>query len=40
MTKTIEVPGAYKPAQLIISSIWSTVEIKHHLRPVYNFKDH
>ena len=35
-----EAPGAYKPAQLIISSIWPTVEIKHHLKPVYNFKAH
>ncbi|WP_185696570.1 RtcB family protein [Streptococcus minor] len=35
-----EAPGAYKPAQLIISSIWPTVDIKHHLKPVYNFKAH
>ncbi|MGU8089594.1 RtcB family protein [Streptococcus suis] len=35
-----EAPLAYKPAQLIISSIWPTAEIKHHLKPVYNFKAH
>lgn len=33
-----EAPMAYKPMQQIIDSIGDTVEIKHIIRPVYNFK--
>lgn len=35
-----EAPDVYKPADEIISLIGDTVEIKHHLKPVYNFKAH
>lgn len=35
-----EAPDAYKPANEIKSLIGDTVEIIHHLKPVYNFKAH
>jgi RNA-splicing ligase RtcB len=33
-----ESPMAYKPAKEIESLIGDTVEVKYHLKPVYNFK--
>lgn len=33
-----EAPDAYKSADEIISNIGNTVEIKHRLKPIYNFK--
>lgn len=35
-----EAPGVYKPAEEIKSLIGDTVEIIHHVKPVYNFKAH
>lgn len=35
-----EAPDAYKPFKEIIENIKDTVEIKHHLKPVYNYKAH
>lgn len=35
-----EAPGVYKPAEEIEALIKDTVEVKHHLKPVYNFKAH
>ena len=35
-----EAPAVYKPADEIKSLIGDTVDILHHIRPVYNFKAH
>ena len=35
-----EAPGAYKPAEEILSYIQPTVDVIHLVRPVYNFKAH
>lgn len=35
-----EAPDVYKPAEEIKSLIGDTVEILHHIKPVYNFKAH
>lgn len=35
-----EAPEAYKPMNDIISNISDTVDIVHHLKPIYNFKAH
>lgn len=35
-----EAPGAYKPMAAIIDNIGESVEILHHIKPVYNFKAH
>lgn len=35
-----EAPDVYKPAEEIEALIKDTVEVKHHLKPVYNFKAH
>lgn len=35
-----EAPDVYKPAEEIEVLIKDTVEVKHHLKPVYNFKAH
>ncbi|NLB27728.1 MAG: RtcB family protein, partial [Clostridiaceae bacterium] len=31
-------PEAYKPMQELLDQIGETVEVLHHLKPVYNFK--
>lgn len=35
-----EAPNAYKPMEAIIDNIGDTVDIIHHLKPVWNFKAH
>lgn len=40
LTTLDEAPDVYKPADEIISLISDTAEIKHHLKPLYNFKAH
>ena len=35
-----EAPNAYKPMKAIIDNIGDTVDIVHHLKPVWNFKAH
>ena len=35
-----EAPNVYKPAEEIKSLIGDTVDIIHHIKPVYNFKAH
>lgn len=40
LTTLDEAPDAYKPADEIKSLIGDTVEILHHIKPVYNFKAH
>ena len=40
LTTLDEAPDAYKPAEEIKSLIGDTVEILHHIKPVYNFKAH
>lgn len=35
-----EAPNAYKPMEAIIDNIGDTVDIVHHLKPVWNFKAH
>ena len=35
-----EAPDAYKPFEEIIENIQDTVTIKHHLKPLYNYKAH
>lgn len=35
-----EAPNAYKPMEAIIDNIGDTVDIVHHLKPVWNFKTH
>lgn len=35
-----EAPDAYKPYQSIVENIGDTVEILHHIKPIYNFKAH
>lgn len=40
LTTLDEAPDVYKPAEEIKSLIGYTVEILHHIKPVYNFKAH
>lgn len=40
LTTLDEAPDAYKPADEIKALITDTVDIKHHIKPVYNFKAH
>ena len=40
LTTLDEAPDVYKPAEEIKSLIGDTVEILHHIKPVYNFKAH
>ena len=40
LTTLDEAPDVYKPADEIKSLIGDTVEILHHIKPVYNFKAH
>lgn len=35
-----EAPDAYKPFEEIVENIQDTVNIKHHLKPLYNYKAH
>lgn len=35
-----EAPNAYKPMDAIIDNIGDTVDILHHIKPVYNYKAH
>jgi conserved hypothetical protein len=40
LTTLDEAPDVYKPAEEIKSLITDTVDILHHIKPVYNFKAH
>lgn len=40
LTTLDEAPDVYKPAEEIKSLIGDTVEILHHIKPIYNFKAH
>lgn len=33
-----ESPEAYKPMDILLSQITETVQVRHHLKPIYNFK--